>query len=235
MTRIKTLPGFLALAAGLILYSSSSFAQLTGFGTMIDLSERTGRMHIRTGETVNTNAITKPYIAEEYFPGKITLLDGNEIDGFIRYHVMDEMLEVMGTDQTYAWNIVERFEWDNKISGEREVWQNVKKVWPAFEYGGFARLINDKVVAKYFMDYIPPTRDPKMDVGDPNAYNVVSLYHYAILDNELVEMPKSKGDFFKVFGDWEKVMKKHAQKEKLKHDNSEDIGELISVYYKTKK
>jgi hypothetical protein len=235
MTTTKKLPSFLAFATALILYSGSSFAQLTGFGTMVDLSERTGRMHIRTGETLNSGAINKPYISEDYFPGKITLLNGSEIDGFIRYHVMDEMLEVMGSDKTYSWNTVEKFEWDNKNSGEREVWQNVKKIWPAFEYGGFAQLINDKTVAKYFMDYVAPTRDPAMDVGDPNAYNVVSLYHYAILDNELVELPKGKSEFFKVFGDWEKVMKKHAQKEKLKHDTSKDVGELISVYYRTKK
>jgi len=215
--------------------SEVSTAQLTGVGTMIDLSDNMGRMHIRTGEQVREASVMKPYLSEDYFNGVITLTNGTTVPGAFRYNVMDEELEMMGSDQKYLWKVVEKFEWDNKITGNRETWQNIKRIWPAFEYGGFGLKLSDQVVAKYFMDYIAPTRDPKMDVGDPNSYYIAELYHYAILDNKLMEIPKSKNDFFKMFGDWEKVMKKHASKEKLKHNNSSDIAELMAVYYRTKK
>lgn len=208
---------------------------LSGFGTMIDLSEKYGRMHIRTGEQLKDGAIMEPYLSEEFRRGSITLTNGNTLEGGLRYNVLDETIEFMGTDQAYPWNLVAKFSWTNPETGKVEEWENIKKIWPAFEYGGFGRKLNDFLIAKYFMDYIAPTRSQTIDVGDPSAYYRAALYHYAILDGKLIELPKGKNEFFRMFGDWEKVMRKHAQKEKLKHTESEHIANLLTAYNKIKK
>ena len=131
----------------------------------------------------------------------------------------------------YAWPDVEKFEWDNKDSGQREEWSKIKRIWPNAEFGGFGRKLSDQLIAVYFMDYTAPTRDPRLDVGDINSYYLAELYHFAILSDKLVEVPKGKKEFFRMFGDSEKAIKRYASKNNLSHDNSDDIAELITHYH----
>ena len=207
-----------------------SFSQLTGIGTVIDVSGNQTRMTVRTGEMVPDEAIVKPYLNEDYRTGVVTFIDESTKEGAFRYKVDEEVLEFQGDSEKYSWSNIVKFNWLNPETGEVEHYENLMKIWPRSEFGGLARKLSDKVISKAFMDYIAPTRDPRMDVGDPNSYIVVNEYYFALIENKLVELPKSKSDFFKVFGEHEKEVKKEASRAKLKHNDDEGVVGIIDIY-----
>ncbi len=227
---MKTKLSFLLSLVFVMFLSFQSFSQLSGIGTVIDVSGNQTRMTVRTGEIVPDEAIVKPYLNENYRTGVVTFVDESTKEGAFRYKVDEEVLEFQGETEKYVWNNIVKFNWLNPETGEIEYYENLIKLWPKSEFGGLARKLSDKVISKAFMDYVAPTRDPRMDVGDPNSYIVVSEYYFAILDNELVEFPKSKGDFFKIFGEHEKEVKKQASKAKLKHNEDEGVVGIVDIY-----
>ncbi len=225
-TRISIVSTFLFV----FILSTTAFSQLTGIGTVIDVSGNQARMIVRTGEMVPDAAIVQPYLNEDYRIGVVTFTDQTTKEGSFRYKVDEELIEFQGNELTYPWGNIVRFNWLNPDIEEIEYFENLKKIWPQSEFGGLARKVSDKIISKAFMDYVAPTRDPRMDMGDFNSYVVVNEYYFAIIDDNLIELPKSKSDFFAVFGEYEKEVKKQASKEKFKHDEDKGVIGIINLY-----
>ena len=214
----------------LVTLSTNAFSQLTGIGSALDVNGNQTRMIVRAGEIIDENAIIKPYLDENYRLGVVTFVGGTTKEGAFRYKVDEELIEFQDEDSFYSYENILKFNWKNTSTGATEDYENLKKIWPRSEYGGLARKINDKVISKAFMDYVAPTRSPSMDMGDPKSYYVVNEYYLALIDNKLIEFPRSKKDFFKVFGKYEKEVKKQASKEKFKHDEDKGVIGIINFY-----
>jgi hypothetical protein len=214
----------------LVFLSFESFSQLTGVGSVIDVDGNKTRMNLRAGEAPSNDAVSKPYMSENYRVGVVVFSDGSTKEGAFRYKVDEELLEFEGESENYLFNKVLNFNWLNAETGQIEYYENLKKIYPKSEYGGFARKISDKVIAKPLMDYVAPTRDPSFDMGDPRSYLVVSEYYFVFIDSKMIELPKTKNDFFKPFGKYEKEVKKQASKAKLKHNNDEGVVGILKIY-----
>ncbi|MFC2187701.1 hypothetical protein ACFCT7_10305 [Fulvivirgaceae bacterium LMO-SS25] len=227
---MKNKLSFLFMLLFIVFQSLESFSQLTGIGSVIDVNGNKTRMNYRAGEAVSNDAILKPYLSENYREGVVTFTDESTKKGAFRYKVDEELLEFQDESKNYVWNTILKFEWLNPDTGKIEYYENLKKIWPKSEYGGFVRKISDKVMAKALIDYVAPTRDPSFDMGDPKSYLVVAEYYFAFIDGKLVELPKPKNDFFKIFGKHEKEVKKQASKAKLKHTSDEGVIAIIDIY-----
>lgn len=227
---MKTKAPFLFTLLFIVVLSFEAFSQLTGVGSVIDVDGNKTRMNLRAGEAVPNDAVLKPYLSENYREGVVTFTDGSTREGAFRYKVDEELLEFEGESKNHVWNTVLRFNWLNQETGEVEYFENLKKIWPKSAYGGFVRKISDKVLAKAMMDYVAPTRNPSFDMGDPKSYLVVEEYYFALMDGDLIELPKPKNDFFKTFGKHEKEVKKQASKANLKHNNDDGVVGIIDIY-----
>lgn len=244
---MKTLNIKTLLTAGLIVFGFSGYAQISsgvGGGSggsqmsgeiSMNLSG-TGRTFVRSRVPVDEVTEYQPYLFTQARRANINLLNGATREGMFLYNLETETLQSTETDELIPWNIVKDFTFEASGSMSETKFTNMQLVWPEAEYGGFIQDIQSSplVKVKHYLEFIPKSYDASTGMGE--RYNKIEAFSesYLKLEDKWIELPTGKTAFFDLFGVYSEELRKYARKNKLKTNDPEDIGKLISWVAKNK-
>lgn len=220
----------LSLSSALFLISSSLFSQ--GGSTDIVFNMRTGtnQASVRSTLPQNNEIEYSPYLFDYARPTQIILFSGDTILGDFVYNIEFETLESLDKTASITWSEILSFEFSATEQYEKMSFSNLKLLWPSNEYGGFFQNVKSSPLVKVvnFLDFIPRSYNPSNQLGDLNDRIEKDVRVYLKVDNNWIECPESKTAFYDLFGMRSDDLRKYARKNKLKHTNPEDVGQMIN-------
>jgi hypothetical protein len=215
----------------LVVLSNSVILFGQGGSTDIVFNMRTGtnRASVRNTLPQNSGIEYTPYLYDFARPAQIILFSGDTVDGDFVYNIEIETLESMNNSNSYTWNEIQSFEFKSKDNLANVNFTNLKLLWPNNEYGGFFQNVASSTQVKVlnYLNFIPMSYNPSTQTGDRNDQIVKATKIYLKVNNDWIESPESKTAFFDLFGMRSEALRKYARKNKLKHDNPEDVGKMI--------
>jgi hypothetical protein len=167
---------------------------------------------------------------KEFRPTTITLLSGELVIGDYKYNLENEILECSDLSKNKSWAEIKTFTFEEFNYQPKETFTNIKLLWPENEFGGFLQDVETSSLVKvnHFLQFVPKSWNPSTQTGERNDQVVHEEQTYIKVDKLWVEVPEGKQDFFELFGKYSESLRKYARKNKLKHDNPEDVGSMIS-------
>lgn len=195
-----------------------------------------GKSFIRSHLPVDDVTNYQPFLYDEARKANITLLSGNTREGYFLYNLETETLQNVETDEIIPWNIVKEFTFEASGNMEKVQFTNMQLVWPEAQYGGFMQDVQSSplVKVKHYLEFIPKSYDASTGMGE--KYNKIEAFSesYLKLEDKWIELPTGKTAFFDLFGVYSEELRKFARKNKLKTNNPEDVGKLVSWVAKNK-
>lgn len=197
----------------------------------------TGRTFVRSRIPMEDVTEYQPFLYTEARRANITLLSGASREGMFLYNLESESLINTETDELIPWSIVKEFTFEAANNNQQVKFSNMQLVWPEAEYGGFIQDVSTSpmVKVKHYLQYIPKSYDPSTQMGD--KFNKIEAFSelYLKVDDKWIEIPDGKTAFFDLFGVYSEELRKYAKKNKLKINDPEDVGQMVSWVVKNKK
>lgn len=196
----------------------------------------TGRTFVRSRVPIDEVTDYQPFLYSQARNASITLLNGASREGLFLYNLEIESLQSAETDELIPWNIVKEFTFEASGDMPEIKFTNMQLVWPEAQYGGFMQDIQSSplVKVKHYLEFIPKSYDASTGMGE--RYNKIEAFSesYLKLEDKWIELPTGKTAFFDLFGVYSEELRKYARKNKLKTNDPEDVGKLISWVAKNK-
>lgn len=233
---VFSLPSFAQSGAGGLSSGGTAGTQLSGDVSINLRGNGAGKSFIRSHLPVEDVTEYQPFLFDEARKANITLLSGANREGYFLYNLETETLQNVETDEIIPWNIVKTFTFEPKEKLEEVSFSNMQLVWPEAGLGGFLQNVQSSplVKVKHYLEFVPKSYDLSTGMGDKN--NKIKAFSdvYLKMDDKWIELPSGKTAFFDLFGVYSEEMRKYARKNKLKTNNPEDVGQLVSWVVKNK-
>lgn len=168
----------------------------------------------------------KKYVSYTYDLAKV---DEYDTQSYVRYNIYDDQMEFVKDESIYY--LV-------KEEGRKVTFLESKSTYRVHNFEnelGFYKLyVDDKhsLVAKQKVRYVDAKRAISgYDRDRPADYKRLKDDLYLAVNNkELVEIPKKKKEFYKIFGDKSNQVKDYVKQNKLKTKSIEDLSKIVKYF-----
>ena len=229
---MKNTATILGLAVLMILNVNPDLYSLqTTANIVFDLrSDGSSRGQIRNTVPSESMLEYQPYLHDKTRPTHVVLLSGETFDDYMLYNLETESLETADKTKQIPWSEIRTFIFNPDSKKEKQTFTNMKILWPENEFGGFMQDVESSPLVKvnYYLQFVPKSWNPSTQMGDRNDQIVRESMMYLKVNEIWVEIPSSKTAFFELFGNYSETLRKYARKNRLKHTDTEDVGEMVT-------
>lgn len=172
-----------------------------------------------------------PYFLDQARPTTIYTLDGDTVVGFYNYNVALEKLVSESSEAEFPWYEVISFTFNATDKEEALHFSNQKLFHPTGQMGGFVQdiKVSKDVKKKHYLVFEPGSaRELPYSSNSKDQLILKTDILLRLGEYQIVEMPNSKSDFYDLFKEDAKRLKKYAKANKLKPRRIEDVGQLLN-------